>query len=170
MNLIRLQPLFPEVEALRRQMDQIFDELVVDTTYPRSSQRQDHPWQPSIELQDHNDHLLLQVALPGVEGKDLEVQVTKDAVGISGEMRSSHLDQQKNYIRSEFRYGKFQRVINLPTNVVNEKAKAKFELGILTLTLPKQEAQQRTVVKINLGESSPTLEATEQPAVEGSPA
>lgn len=161
MNLIRFQPIFPEMESLRRQMDQIFDELVVNN--PVTHQKDyTNLLKPAIELQDHTEYFLLRVALPGVDGKDVDVQVTKDAVAISGETKSQHQEQQNNYIRSEFHYGKFQRVISLPTNILNEQVEAKFDQGILTLTLPKQEAQKRTVVKINLGESTPVLDQENQ--------
>lgn len=157
MNLIRFQPIFPEMESLRQQMDQIVDELVVNN--PVTNQR-DYPtlWKPAIELQDHTEYFLLKVALPGIDGKDVDVQVTKDAVAISGEVRSTNQETQNNYVRSEFHYGKFQRVIPLPTNIVNEQVEAKFDQGILSLTLPKQESQRRTGVKINLGEVNPVLE------------
>lgn len=161
MNLIRFQPIFPEMDSLRRQVDQIFDELVVSN--PVVNHRDSAAlWQPAIELQDHTEYLLLRVALPGIDGKDVDVQVTKDAVGIFGEVRSQPQEQQNNYIRSEFQYGKFQRVIPLPTNIINEQVEAKFDQGMLILTLPKQETQRRTVVKINLGDANPVLEQTNQ--------
>lgn len=161
MNLIRFQPIFPEMESLRRQMDQIFDELVVNN--PVTHQKDyANLLKPAIELQDHTEYFLLRVALPGVDGKDVDVQIAKDAVAISGETKSQHQEPQNNYIRSEFHYGKFQRVISLPTHILNEQVEAKFDQGILTLTLPKQEAQKRTVVKINLGESTPVLDQANQ--------
>lgn len=167
MNLIRFQPIFPEMESLRRQMDQIFDELVVSN--PVSNSR-DYAalWKPAIELQDHTEYFLLKIALPGIDGKDVDVQVTKDTVAISGEVRSTNQESQNNYVRSEFHYGKFQRLISLPTNIVNEQVEAKFDQGILTLTLPKQESQRRTVVKLNLGEANPALEQANQTVDEGS--
>ena len=167
MNLIRFQPIFPEMESLRRQMDQIFDELVVNS--PVSNSREyANLWKPAIELQDHTEYFLLRVALPGIDAKDVDVQVTKDAVAISGETKAQHQEQQNNYTRSEFHYGKFQRIVSLPTNILNEQVEAKFDQGVLTLTLPKQEAQRRTVVKINLGEANPVLEQSNQTVDQGS--
>lgn len=170
MNIIRFQPIFSEMETLRRQVDQIFDDLV--TNSHNSNQRDSLGyWKPAIELQDHGSQYLLRAILPGIDGQDLDIQVTKDAVVISGEIRSSQSvspeageskesEQSRKYIHSEFNYGKFQRVIPLPSSVVNDQVGAKFEQGILTLTLPKQEAQQ--VVKIKLGgQDVPNLPAVE---------
>lgn len=163
MNLIRFQPIFPEMESLRRQMDQIFDELVVNNPVSHSRDYAT-PWKPAIELQDHTEYFLLKVALPGIDGKNVDVQVTKDAVAISGEVRSPQQETQNNSIRSEFHYGKFQRILSLPADIINEKVEAKFDQGILSLTLPKQESQRRTVIKLNLGDANPSLEQSREQA------
>ena len=69
MALIRWQP-FQEMETLRRQMDQMFDEM---TALNRNSQA---TWQPAIELQDTEENVILRAEIPGIEGKDLDVRVT----------------------------------------------------------------------------------------------
>ena len=53
--------------------------------------------------------------------------------------------------RSEFRYGKFQRVIPLPSQIQNDKVQAEYQNGILRLTLPKAESEKHRTVKVNLG-------------------
>lgn len=156
MALIRWQP-FQEIETLRRQMDQMFDELV-------GSERQSAmSWKPAIELQDTEENLLLRAEIPGVDGKDINVHVTREAVAISGEHRFEKKTEEKGFFRSEFRYGNFQRVIPLPVPIQNDQVKADFKDGILTLTLPKVTEARRTVVKLNLGDSaSTTPELTSQ--------
>ncbi len=143
MALIRWQP-FQEIETLRRQMDQMFDELA-------GSERQSKiSWKPAIELQDIEDNLVLRAEIPGVDGKDIEVHVTREAVAISGNHQFEKKAEEKGFFRSEFRYGNFQRVIPLPVPIQNDKAHADFKNGILTLTLPKVMEARRTVVKLNL--------------------
>lgn len=109
-------------------------------------------WQPAVELRDTEDSLVLQAEIPGIEGKDLDVQVTRKAVAISGERRYEQENSPKRYFRFEFQYGKFERVVLLPVAVKNNQVKAKFANGILTLTLPKVEAVSKRVVKLNLVE------------------
>lgn len=158
MALIRWQP-FQEVETLRRQMDQMFDEMI---GVNRESQM---TWKPAVELQDTEENVILRAEIPGVEGKDLDIRVTREAVAISGEHRYEKKAQERGYFRTEFRYGNFQRVIPLPVAVQNDQVQAEFKDGILTLTLPKVTEARRKVVKVNLADNTAaTPEVTGEPA------
>ena len=152
MALIRLLP-FSEMETLRRQMDQVFDQMLT----ARESQIN---WKPAVELEDTDNNLILRAQIPGVSAKDLNIRVTQQVVAIDGEKRHENKTENGGYVRSEFRYGKFQRVIPLPVAVVNDKVQAEFKDGILKLTLPKVTEARSQVVKINLAEN------TAQPAAE----
>ena len=161
MALIRWEP-FREMEILRRQMDQLFSDLTVAergnseiSASPRTA------WAPAVELHDNGSELLLRVEIPGVEAKDLDVQVTQDAVSIAGEHRYEKNSQSKDKVHSEFRYGKFARVIPLPTKVQNQQVKADLKDGILILTLPKLEQEQSKVFKVNLGQSQSSTASIE---------
>jgi HSP20 family protein len=158
MALIRWQP-FQEIETLRRQMAQMFDELA------GSDRQSAMSWKPAIELQDTEENLVLRAEIPGVDGKDIDVQVTREAVAISGEHRFEQQNQQQGFFRSEFRYGNFQRVIPLPLPIQNEQAKADFKNGILTLTLPKVTEARRTVVKLNLADGTSAAKELNSQAV-----
>ncbi len=155
MALIRWQP-FHEMESLRRQMDQLFDEFA-----GMSRETSSTAWAPAIELKDENDHLVLRAEIPGVEGKDLDIQVAREAVSISGEHRYEKKTEEKGFYRSEFRYGNFQRTVPLPVPVENDKVQADFKNGILTLTLPKAEEVRRKVFKVNLGNGQGAIPASE---------
>ena len=84
----------------------------------------------------------------------MDVQVTENAVSISGERKSETKTEKDGAIRSEFHYGKFQRVIPLPSKIQNTNVTAEYKDGILNLTLPKTEAEKNKVVKVNLEESA----------------
>lgn len=159
MALIRWQP-WQEMEALRRQFDQLFDEIapVSRDAFPPSMGKS--AWAPAIELKSTDTELVLRTELPGIEAKDLDVQVTREAVAISGEYRTEHKTEEGRLLRSEFRYGNFHRVIPLPVVVQNDAVKADFTNGVLTLTLPKVDADRPKVVKLNLTEAAPSLEAS----------
>ncbi|MEH2079484.1 MAG: Hsp20/alpha crystallin family protein [Nostoc sp.] len=105
--------------------------------------------------------MLLRVEIPGVEAKDLDVEVTQDAVSIAGEHRYEKHSQSKAKVHSEFRYGNFTRVIPLPTKVQNQQVKADLKDGILILTLPKLEQEQSKVFKVNLGQSQSAIASIE---------
>jgi len=113
-------------------------------------------------MEDTDSDIVLKAELPGLESKDLDIQVTRDSVLISGEQRREQRSEEKGLFRSEFRYGKFQRIIPLPAQVQNDQAKADLKNGILTLTLPKAEAERHRVFKVNLAgaqSEAATLEA-----------
>lgn len=153
MALIRWQP-FQELEILRRQMDQIFDELSKDELPTTRDRNNGNTWKPAVELQDTEDSIILRAEIPGVEAKDIDIQVTSEAVAITGEHRYEQKAEERGYFRSEFRYGKFHRVIALPVPIQNHQVKADFNHGIVTLTLPKLTEARRTVVKINLADNN----------------
>jgi HSP20 family protein len=155
MALIRWEP-FHEMETLRRQMDQLFDDLTRANRQPSALSQEVHTaWVPAIEMKDSDSDIVLRAEIPGVEGKDLDIQVTREAVSISGEHRYEKRTEERGRFRSEFRYGKFQRVVPLPAQVQNDQVKADFKDGILTLTLPKVEAERHRVVRISIGETQP---------------
>lgn len=157
MAMIRWQP-FQEMETLHSQLNRIFDDM------NRFQSADSMTWKPAIELQNTDENLILKAEIPGIEGKDLDVRVTREAVAISGEHRYEKKAEEKGVFRSEFRYGKFERVIPLPVAVQNDQVKADFTNGILTLTLPKVETAKNRVVKLNLAETSAQLEASNEQA------
>lgn len=72
--------------------------------------------------------------------------MTANAVKVIAERKTEH----KEDTRSEFYYGKYQRVIPLKAKIQNTEVKAEYKDGILNLTLPKSEAEKNKVVKVNL--------------------
>lgn len=146
MRLVRWQP-YQEMETLHRQMDRVFDELTQVNRETRTA------WTPAIELHDEDNNLIVRTEIPGVEGKDLDIQVTREAISIAGEHRYEKRTEDKGFYHSEFRYGKFQRTVPLPVPIQNDKVQAEFKNGILTLTLPKAEELQRKVVKVNVADN-----------------
>ncbi|MBD2099547.1 Hsp20/alpha crystallin family protein [Leptolyngbya sp. FACHB-261] len=146
MALVRWEP-FREIDTLRRQMDRLFDDVTSLTGTERSERS---TWAPAVELRETEDAVVLRAEVPGVEAKNLDVQVSRDAVSIAGEHHQEQRTEEKGLFRTEFRYGSFRRVVPLPAQVQNDQVKAEFKDGILTLTLPKAEDERRKVVKVTL--------------------
>jgi HSP20 family protein len=143
MALIRWEP-FREINTLQREMNRLFDTLSTETSQQVS-------FVPAAELHETPENVELRVEIPGMDAKDLDVQVTADSVSISGERRSEKHSEGDGYVRTEFRYGKFHRIIPLPVRVQNQNVKAEYKDGILQLQLPKAEDEKSKVVKVNLG-------------------
>lgn len=159
MTSTRLQP-WQEMEMARRQFNQIFNELMPT---------REAIWTPAIEFMTTDDGFIVRVQLPGVTAEDVEVQVGQEAIAISGDRKFEQTDAKG--FRSEFRYGKFRRVISLPAAVQNDQVKAEFNHGLLTLTLPRLQAIKPAVVKLNLAGAAPEaqLEAAPEAQPEAAP-
>ncbi|MFS0517228.1 Hsp20/alpha crystallin family protein [Nostoc sp. UIC 10607] len=142
----RWEPL-REIEHLQQRMNRLFERMIPSGDGEVSA----FTFIPSAEMEETADAVHLRLEIPGLESKDLNVEVTEESVSISGERKSETKTEEKGMMRSEFRYGKFERVIPLPAHVQNDKAKADYKNGILTLTLPKVEGEKKKAVKINLG-------------------
>jgi HSP20 family protein len=144
MALIRWQP-FREIDALQREMNRLFDSLTADMT-----SLSNQAFMPAAELHETADAIHLKLEVPGIDAKDLDIQVSADAVSVSGERKSESTSEDKGVKRTEFRYGRFQRVFQLPARIQNDHVTADYKDGILTITLPKAEGEKTKVVKVNV--------------------
>ena len=142
--LMRWEP-FREVDSLQREMNRLFDQF----SRP-ASEMVSNSFVPAAELHETEDAIEVKLEVPGMEAKDLDVQVTAEAIAISGERKSETKTEENGVTRSEFRYGKFRRVIPLPTRIQNTNVVANYKDGILHLTLPKAQEEKNKVVKVEL--------------------
>jgi HSP20 family protein len=150
MALIRWQP-FHEFDYLQRDMNRLFDRLT--TTQPSSDMARS-AFVPPAELKEDDEAVRLSLEIPGMTAEDLDIQVTAEAVSITGERKEEAKTEEKGVTRTEFRYGQFQRVIPLPTRVQNTNVQAEYKDGILKLVLPKAEEEKNKVVKVNLNQQA----------------
>ncbi len=147
MALVRWEPL-REFVGLQRDMNRLFDSLAQTGDGGLGS---DIAFIPAAEIQETPEAIHLKLEVPGMEAQDLDVQVTAEAVSINGDRKSETKTEEKGVTRSEFRYGSFRRVIPLPARIKNDQVQAEYKNGVLSLTLPKAEAEKNKVVKVNLG-------------------
>ena len=131
------------MNSLQRQLNRLFDDALTPANWDGFDNLARIP---AAEITEKNDALHLKLEVPGMSAKDLDIQVMTDRVAISGE-RKSEINEKT---RSEFRYGKFSRVISLPVKIQNTNVTADYKNGILNLTLPKSEEEKNKVVKVNL--------------------
>jgi HSP20 family protein len=146
MMLVRWNPA-EEIAEMQRYFDRVFNEL----SDWKANQTQGYI--PPVELSDQETSLVLKVVLPGWEAKDLDISITRNTVTIKGEYTTTETNDKIYY--SELSFSAFERSLKLPVAVENDKAKADFKNGILTLTLPKVPEVINQVIKLNLtGEES----------------
>jgi HSP20 family protein len=150
MALVRYNP-WHEMNSLQRQLNHLFDDALTPENWGDFGNLAKVP---AAELTETDDAVHLKLEVPGMEAKDLDVQVMVDRVAIAGERKSETKTAEKGVTRSEFRYGKFSRVIPLPVRIQNTNVTADYKDGILNLTLPKSESEKNKVVKVNLIEAA----------------
>jgi HSP20 family protein len=150
MTLSKWQP-FKELSTIRKQMDRLFEDMLsVNDNDWMGLHNMGGMWTPAVEIEEKEQELVLKASVPGIDVKDLNVEVSEDRVTISGEHESEKSTEDKNYFHSEFHYGKFERVIPLPMPIKTDEIKSDFKKGVLTLTLPKVDNAAKKSVKVQL--------------------
>ncbi|MCB0807064.1 MAG: Hsp20/alpha crystallin family protein [Bacteroidales bacterium] len=95
---------------------------------------------PAVNIVETKDDFRIEVAAPGMEKKDFNINLENDTLTISSERKKEDKKEDENYSRREFSYQSFQRVFTLPENLVDgEKVNARYEEGILKIHIPKRE-------------------------------
>jgi HSP20 family protein len=139
-NLIRWEPMH-EMVTLREAMDRLFNDAF---TFPNGDGSGLQI--PAVDLYQTDDEVVVKATIPGFKADDVHISVTGDMLTLKGEYNEKEDAKEKAYHMREQRYGAFERSINLPVRVVADKAKAEFEDGILTVSLPKaEEVKPKTI-------------------------
>ncbi|XTZ19262.1 MAG: Hsp20/alpha crystallin family protein [cyanobacterium endosymbiont of Rhopalodia fuxianensis] len=137
-----------ELDTLQHQMNRLFDEVFF-TNFGRNPKGSS--FFPLAELSETNEAIILKLEVPGMKAENLDVQVTKEAAYIKGERKQEVVSEDKGVNQSEFRYGRFERVIAFPSLVDNTNIASEYKEGILKLTIPKAEDEKNKLVKVEIG-------------------
>jgi HSP20 family protein len=136
-SLIPRDTLFQDLFDFRRDFDQIFHRFL---SWPSA---QEEPvmnvgFAPAVEsfIDKDGKKFHCQVMLPGVDPKDVNLQVQGNTLTISGERSASRETKEADYLRREITYGSFQRSISLPEGVDKDKLNAEYRNGVLEITAP----------------------------------
>ncbi len=125
---------FREFDRLRRQMDELYGALSGGTLPMPSA-----GVFPLTNVTEDNENYYVRAELPGIKSDELDIQVTKDGISISGERKITAEGNGVKYHRREREAGKFSRLINLPGEIDVNKVEASRENGVLKVTIPKAE-------------------------------
>jgi len=140
-------------------MDRLFDEAAQNRGAGAIA-----AWSPAIEVSERDGNYVVRAELPGMNPDDVKLEITDDAIVLYGERKEEREDQKGEVRLTECRYGQFYRAIPLPEGAVAEKAGAKYENGILEVTVPLQEQRKdRREVPIETG-SQAAAENTQKAA------
>lgn len=108
-------------------------------------------WDFAVDLYEEKNNVVAKMSLPGIKPEDVAVSVEGDLLTISGRRDEEKEVDKKDYHGKEIRRGSFSRTVNLPRPVDAEKAEAKYEDGMLVVTLPALPGSKEKAVKIKVG-------------------
>lgn len=104
---------------------------------------------PSVNIRETGDNFEVEVAAPGMDKKDFQITLDGNLLTISSSKQQSNEETEDRYTRREFSYQSFQRSFQLPKDVVDqENINARYENGLLSLTIPKKEEAKKQAPKM----------------------
>ena len=156
---------------MRRFMDDM-DRLFVDFNtmkptaletrfpFPSLGEFEEEMWAPKIEVHKNNGDMKVRAELPGMNREDIKVEVADGALTLSGERKEEREEKKEDFFRSEFNYGSFYRRIPLPEGTKPENATAKFDNGVLEITVALPVAEPKAGrIEIQAGAEAPKAAA-----------
>ncbi|MEO6398331.1 MAG: Hsp20/alpha crystallin family protein [Tepidiformaceae bacterium] len=148
-----------EITTMRNLMDRFFDQG--RGRLPFRNGEDLGPSTLALDVLETGENFVVKAAVPGIDPADVDISVEDDVLTIKGEFEQHDEASEESYLRRELRFGSFQRTLRLPPTVDADRAQAKFEHGVLTLTLPKKPEARARSIKITTngvidGQTTPT--------------
>ncbi|MFZ3231003.1 MAG: Hsp20/alpha crystallin family protein [Pseudobdellovibrio sp.] len=141
----RMNP-FQEITRIEDTFDRLFNEMM---SKQRGDLIQNFNFSPSCDIVEETNSYVLKVDLPGVEKDQVKVEVNKDQLTIHAERKEEKATESKKKYLSEVCYGSYTRSFALPGIVDEKRVDAKFDNGVLTVTIPKTEALKAKQIPIH---------------------
>jgi HSP20 family protein len=131
------------LSQFENQMDRLFDDFWLNPF--RRTEEWTGSYLPPVNIRENDGQVIAEVELPGMSEKEIDITVTRDTLRISGEKKQQEETKKENYYCMESSYGSFDRLVDLPSEVDEEKTEAEFKNGVLTVKMPKsQEAKTKS--------------------------
>lgn len=153
----QLQALGGPLAKFHQEIDQMFDRAFRGFDLsphgfnrPLLSRLNDGLLRPTLDLGATDKEYTVSVEVPGVDEKDVKIEIANDTLTIRGEKKQEIEEKDKNYYRMERSYGSFQRVLSLPEDADQEGIKATFKNGVLTVNMPRKSVPQPDVRRIQI--------------------
>lgn len=142
------QRLLEPLSWLRMEFDRLFDDLSFRNFDP--SLWQSRTRLPALEMEATDKGYKLTAELPGLSPEDVDIDVTEGVLTISGEKKEVREEKDKGFMFTERSYGRFERRVQLPAGADEDNIEARFENGILTIDIGKNDkSEKRKRISIN---------------------
>jgi HSP20 family protein len=135
------------------------------STRPRQSDGGAILWMPNIDVLQRGNELVVRADLPGVNADDITVEVSDDAITISGQRQQEHVEEDGSIYRFERTYGSFFREIPLPQGAIADRAIANFKDGVLEITVPAPPDQVSRGRRVEISRAEETKPANKKEGV-----
>jgi len=122
-------------------MSNLFDDDFLPGLFTRTSSM------PAVNIRENEKNFTLDLAVPGIDKKDLKIDISDDVLTISSEVKNEAEENKDGYKRKEFSYSSFCRSFYIPENVNREKIGASYKDGILSVELPLMEEEKNKISK-----------------------
>lgn len=140
-----IEEIFKEMRKLQEEMNRIF------SNFDRELKRSEYSFrEPLTDLRDEEDSIVAAIELPGVDKRDIKINVTEESLEIKVEKKEEAKIKGKNYIKEERAYKGFYRKITLPEKIIPDKVKANYKDGILEVIMPKQQKEKKRVATVKV--------------------
>ena len=133
------------MDVFKREMDRLFDRFFE----PRWDEFElVGEWAPKVDVVETKDAVVVKAELPGMEQKDINVELENQVLTIKGEKHQEKEEKSERFHRMERSWGAFSRTFRLPAAVEGGKVNATFKSGVLTVTLPKAPTAKGTTIPV----------------------
>jgi len=122
-----------------------FSNLFDDDFFPAINSRTSS--MPAVNIREDEKHFGLELAVPGIDKKDLKIDINEDVLTISSETKNESEENKDGYKRKEFSYTSFCRSFYIPENVDRDKIEANYKDGILNVSLPKMKEEKNKITR-----------------------
>ena len=146
---------------IRQEIDRVFDSAFSGLGFPaigfgrELTPAAQTDWiKPTLDVGASDKEYTISVELPGVDEKDVQLELINDTLKIKGDKKQQKEEKEKNYYRMERSYGSFQRVLSLPEDADQDNIKAVYKNGIMNITIPRKAAPKTEVKQIEIKTNS----------------
>ena len=148
MELVRWNPR-RDMLGMNSLFDRMFEDFFPNTSTRSGENLSTWSWKPAVDIYDEKDHVVLKAELPGVEKKDIQIDVDGRVLTLKGKRTADNEVKKENYYQRERVVGNFARSFGLHAEVDPDKIEAEFKDGVLTLKIPKPEEQKPRKITVH---------------------
>lgn len=138
------------LKDLQKDFDKMFESMKRNLGFSKNADIASGFFKPLLDITSDDNHYTIKVELPGVEQKDIELELEDDILRIKGEKKQEVEEKSKGFYKMERSYGSFQRILNLPEDADKESINSSYGDGILKVQIAKTKQPKSDVKKIKI--------------------